>query len=509
MNHIIVVDYGSQYTRLITRRLRALGTFSLIVTPGELDEALEESPAAVVLSGGPSSVYQAEAARLPAKLLGGGPLVLGICYGMQLLAKSLGGQVEPGNVREYGKAVLDRCSGRLFAGVEGEFIAWMSHGDSVKAPPPGFRVTASSADTPVAAMESDDGRLFGLQFHPEVMHTPKGLELLERFVELSRAPRDWTPENVVEALTREVHEKVGDESVLLAISGGVDSSTLGLLLNRALGERLFAVFVDHGLLRLGEAEEVERALTALGVNLTVVDASDRFLRALEGVSDPEQKRKIIGREFIEVFTEQARNLQQEHGEIRYLAQGTLYPDVIESAGGHGAANIKSHHNVGGLPADLRFELLEPFRTLFKDEVREVAAMVGLPPALRDRHPFPGPGLAIRCIGAVTRERLAVLRRVDDIFIGALREFGLYDSTWQALAVLTPLRSVGVMGDGRTYAHTVALRAVSSSDGMTADWTRFPDEFLATVSNRIVNSVAEVNRVVYDITSKPPGTIEWE
>lgn len=509
MNHVIVVDYGSQYTRLITRRLRSLGVFSLIVTPDELVSALEDQPAAVVLSGGPGSVYQSEADGLPPRLLEGGPAVLGICYGMQLLAKGLGGEVEPSDVREYGKSVLNDCSGRLFDGVEGEFVAWMSHGDSVKTPPPGFRITAASRDTPVAAMESHDGRLFGLQFHPEVMHTPKGLEVLERFVELSGADRDWTPENVVSTLTQEVRERVGDERVLLGISGGVDSSTLGLLLNRALGEQLFAVFVDHGLLRMGEAEEVERALRALGVNLTVIDASERFLEALAGVSEPEEKRKIVGREFIEVFTTQARSLQEAHGEIRFLAQGTLYPDVIESAGGHGAANIKSHHNVGGLPADLQFELLEPFRTLFKDEVREVAAMVGLPPALRDRHPFPGPGLAIRCLGEVTPERLEVLRRVDDIFIGALREFGLYDSTWQALAVLTPLRSVGVMGDGRTYANTVALRAVSSADGMTADWTRLPDDFLATVSNRIVNKVGEVNRVVYDITSKPPGTIEWE
>ena len=509
MNHVIVVDYGSQYTRLITRRLRALGAFSLIVTPDELEGALDERPAAVILSGGPGSVYRSELNRLPRRLLDADVSVLGICYGMQLLASTLGGTVEASSVREYGKAELTKCSGRLFEGVEGEFVAWMSHGDSVSTPPPGFSVTASSRDTEVAAMESDDGRYFGLQFHPEVMHTPKGQEVLERFLELSQVDRDWTPENVVSSLTEQVQRQVGDEKVLLAISGGVDSSTLGLLLNRALGDRLFAVFVDHGLLRMGEADEVERALRSLGVNLTVVDASDRFLTALEGVADPEEKRKIIGREFIEVFTREARRLQAQEGDIRFLAQGTLYPDVIESAGGHGAANIKSHHNVGGLPPDLEFELLEPFNTLFKDEVREIAAMLGLPPALRDRHPVPGPGLAIRCLGPVSRERIEVLRRVDDIFVGALREFGLYDSTWQALAVLTPLRSVGVMGDGRTYANTVALRAVSSADGMTADWTRFPDEFLATVSNRIVNSVPEVNRVVYDITSKPPGTIEWE
>ena len=308
----------------------------------------------------------------------------------------------------------------------------------------------------------------------------------------------------------EAQEKVGNEKVLLAISGGVDSSTLGLLLNRAIGKQLFAVFVDHGLLRLGEAEEVEKALKGLGVNLIVVNAEETFLAALKGISDPEEKRKIIGREFIEVFNREAQKLQAEHGKIKFLAQGTLYPDVIESAGGgHGAANIKSHHNVGGLPKDLQFELLEPFRTLFKDEVRSIADHLGMPKHLRDRHPFPGPGLAIRCIGEVNKERLDVLRKVDDIFISALREFNLYGETAQALAVLTPIRSVGVMGDARTYANTVALRAVSSQDYMTADWTRLPHEFLAMVANRIVNSVKEVNRVVYDITSKPPGTIEWE
>jgi GMP synthase (glutamine-hydrolysing) len=333
--------------------------------------------------------------------------------------------------------------------------------------------------------------------------------LLENFLRQTGLKLDWTPENIIETLSREVIEQVGSHKVLLAISGGVDSSTLGLLLNRALGEQLVAVFVDHGLLRLGEAEEVEKALRSLGVNLRVVDAAEKFLQALEGVTDPEEKRKIIGREFIEVFYREAAHLQERLGDIRFLAQGTLYPDVIESAGGHGAANIKSHHNVGGLPKDLKFDLLEPFRSLFKDEVREIADALGMPRHLRDRHPFPGPGLAIRCIGEVTPERLKVLRKVDDIFISALREFNLYNETWQALAVLTPVRSVGVMGDGRTYANMVALRAVSSSDGMTADWTRLPHDFLATVSNRIVNSIPEVNRVVFDITSKPPGTIEWE
>jgi len=507
---IAVVDYGSQYTRLITRRLRELNVYSVIVPhTASLTEIMALQPTGVILSGGPQSVTDAGAPGLPEGLLDADLPILAVCYGMQLVARELGGQVQPSPVREYGKAELAHYDGALFEGVEGEFVAWMSHGDSVAEPPPGFRVCAATTDTPVAAMEAPERRIFGLQFHPEVRHTPKGMALLERFVHVTGTPRTWTPENIVQQMTAEVRRRVGDARVLLGISGGVDSSTLGLLLHRALGDRLVAVFVDHGLLRLGEAEEVERALRDLGVDLRVVDASERFLSALEGVSDPERKRKIIGREFITVFAAEARSAQAEEGSIRYLAQGTLYPDVVESAGGFGAANIKSHHNVGGLPEDLEFELIEPFRTLFKDEVREIAETLGLPRHLRDRHPFPGPGLAIRIIGEVTRERLAVLRRVDDIFISSLREFGLYGDTWQALAVLTPIRSVGVMGDGRTYAHTVALRAVSSVDGMTADWTRLPHEFLATVSNRIVNSVPEVNRVVFDVTSKPPGTIEWE
>jgi GMP synthase (glutamine-hydrolysing) len=510
MSSIVVIDYGSQYTRLITRRLRELQVFSIIEPPSVSVDTLRRHDArGVILSGGPQSVYAPGAPQLPPGLLDTELPVLAICYGMQLLARELGGEVAPSDVREYGKAVLTSYGGTLFDGLEGEFVAWMSHGDSVHAPPPGYTVVATTADTPVAAMEDSAAKRYGLQFHPEVRHTPKGLAVLERFVAATGVDRAWTPEHIIESSVSETRRRVGDERVLLGISGGVDSSTLGLLLHRAIGDRLVAVFVDHGLLRLGEAEEVERALRALGVDLVVVDASERFLSALEGIVDPEEKRKAIGRAFIDVFYAEAARVQDERGSIRYLAQGTLYPDVIESAGGHGAANIKSHHNVGGLPDDLRFELIEPFRTLFKDEVREVAEALGMPKHLRDRHPFPGPGLAIRCLGEVTRERLDVLRRVDDLFISALREFGLYEETWQALAVLTPLRSVGVMGDGRTYAHTVALRAVTSVDGMTADWARLPHEFLATVANRIVNGVAEVNRVVYDITSKPPGTIEWE
>jgi GMP synthase (glutamine-hydrolysing) len=507
---LIVLDYGSQYTRLIARRLRELNVYSVILpSSSSLADIQKHDPAGVILSGGPNSVYDAGAPQLPEGLLESGLPILAICYGMQLVAQQ-GGEVKPGTVREYGKSLLENYKGELFDTIEGDFIAWMSHGDSVAKPPQGFTVTASTNDTPIAAMENVEKKIYCIQFHPEVHHTPKGVTVLENFITQTGLKRDWTSENILEQLSNEAKEKVGNEKVLLAISGGVDSSTLGLLLNRAIGKQLFAVFVDHGLLRLGEAQEVEKALRGLGVNLTVVNAEERFLSALEGISDPEEKRKIIGREFIEVFNREAQKLQAEQGKIKFLGQGTLYPDVIESAGGgHGAANIKSHHNVGGLPKDLQFELLEPFRTLFKDEVRQIAAELGMPKHLRDRHPFPGPGLAIRCIGEVTKERLDVLRKVDDIFISALREFDLYTETAQALAVLTPIRSVGVMGDGRTYANTVALRAVSSQDYMTADWTRLPHDFLATVANRIVNSVKEVNRVVYDITSKPPATIEWE
>lgn len=510
MSSIVVIDYGSQFTRLITRRLRELNVYSVIHMPTTpLADMLKDNPQGIILSGGPASVYAEDAPTLPDGLLDTGLPILAICYGMQLIAKALGGDVQASSVREYGKAELSSYTGAIFDGVEGEFIAWMSHGDSVHTPPDGFKVIASTPDTPVAGIENTEKRITGIQFHPEVRHTPKGTHLLENFIRQTGIATDWTPDNIIDDITKDVRNTVQDKHVLLAISGGVDSSTLGLLLHKAIGKQLVAVFVDHGLLRLGEAEEVEKALRALGVNLIVIDAQERFLSALENVSDPEEKRKIIGREFIEVFNREALRLQAEYGDIEFLGQGTLYPDVIESAGGHGAANIKSHHNVGGLPDDLKFKLIEPFRTLFKDEVRDIARTLGLPDHLTNRHPFPGPGLAIRCIGPVSKERLDVLRKVDDIFISALHEFALYDDTWQALAVLTPIRSVGVMGDGRTYANTVALRAVSSIDGMTADWTRFPHEFLATVSNRIVNSVPEVNRVVYDITSKPPGTIEWE
>jgi len=502
---VVVLDFGSQYTRLIARRLRELRAFSLVL-PGTapLEEVLKHRPQALILSGGPKSVFEKDAPRPDPRLLAQGLPILGICYGMQLMAQAFGGKVERAGRAEYGKALLTRYSGPLFRGLKGEVQVWMSHSDAVTELPPGWRVAAETEENPVAAIEAEGAPLFGVQFHPEVAHTPKGLQILENFLEVAGVSRDWTPEHVLENLLKEVRERVGRERVLLAVSGGVDSSTLALLLARAGVDHL-AVFVDHGLLRLGEREEVEGALRALGVNLLVVEAKDRFLKALKGVEDPEAKRQVIGRAFVEVFSQVAR----ERGPFRFLAQGTLYPDVIESAGGHGAAKIKSHHNVGGLPEDLAFELLEPFRLLFKDEVRELALLLGLPDTIRLRHPFPGPGLAVRILGEVTEEGLAVLRRADDIFINLLKEWGLYEKVAQALAVLTPLRSVGVAGDERRYGHVLALRAVTTEDFMTADWARLPLEFLDEAARRITRRVPEIGRVVYDITSKPPATIEWE
>ena len=502
---VVVLDFGSQYTYLILRRLRELGASAEVLPGGSpWEEIAARHPAAVILSGGPASVHDPDAPRPDPRLLSSGLPVLGICYGMQLLAHLLGGEVARSDRREYGRARLSWYEGPLFRGLSGELEVWMSHSDAVVSPPPGWRAVAGTEECPVAAMASPDGRSFGVQFHPEVAHTPQGKEILANFLDLAGVPCDRTPEAVLAHLVAEVRERVGSDRVLLGVSGGVDSCTLALLLAKA-GVAHLAVFVDHGLLREGEREEVERALRPLGVNLKVVDAGDRFLSALKGITDPEEKRRIIGREFIRVFEEVAR----EEGPFRYLAQGTLYPDVIESAGGHGAARIKSHHNVGALPDRLGFELLEPFRDLFKDEVRDIARLLGLPDTIRLRHPFPGPGLAVRILGEVTAERLRVLRRADAIFIHALREAGLYGTVWQAFPVLIPLRTVGVVGDARRYGYVVALRAVTSVDGMTADWARLPHGFLDEVARRITQRVPEVGRVVYDITSKPPATIEWE
>jgi GMP synthase (glutamine-hydrolysing) len=502
---VVVLDFGSQYTHLIVRRLRELGV-SATVLPGDSpwEEIGAQKPAAVILSGGPASVLDPDAPRPDPRLLSSGLPILGICYGMQLLANLLGGEVIRSGRREYGRSRLDWYEGPLFRGLAGEVEVWMSHSDAVVSPPPGWRAAAGTDDCPVAAMAAPDGKCFGVQFHPEVVHTSHGKEILENFLDLAGVPRDRNPEGILARLVAEVRERVGKDRVLLGVSGGVDSCTLALLLAAAGAEHL-AVFVDHGLLREGEREEVERALRSLGVNLRVVDAKDRFLAVLQGVVDPEEKRRVIGREFVRVFEEVAR----EGGPFRYLAQGTLYPDVIESAGSTGAANIKSHHNVGGLPERLGFELLEPFRDLFKDEVREVARLLGLPEELRLRHPFPGPGLAVRIVGEVTEDRLRVLRRADAVLVRALREAGLYGEVWQAFCVLLPVRAVGVVGDRRHYGYVVALRAVTSVDGMTADWARLPHEFLDEVARRITRQVPEVGRVVLDITSKPPATIEWE
>ena len=502
---VVVLDFGSQYTRLIARRLRELGAFSVIL-PGtaSLKEILAHNPQAVVLSGGPASVQDPSAPRPDPKLFSSGLPILGICYGMQLLAQHFGGEVERGRRREYGKAILTRHEGPLFRGLDGEVQVWMSHSDTVTAPPPGWQVVAETEECPIAAIASPDGRLHGVQFHPEVVHTPQGKRILDNFLALAGVERDWTPAHVLDSLIAEVRERTAGKRVLLGVSGGVDSSALALLLARAGVDHL-AVFVDHGLLRHREREEVEGALRPLGVNLHVVEAKQRFLSALRGVVDPEEKRRRIGHEFVRVFDEVARKF----GPFQFLAQGTLYPDVIESAGGIGAANIKSHHNVGGLPKELGFELLEPFRYLFKDEVRELARLLGLPDRIRLRHPFPGPGLAVRILGEVTEEKLEILRQADAIFIQTLKEHGLYDEVWQAFCVLLSSRSVGVAGDERRYGYVVALRAVTSVDGMTADWAPLPHGFLDEVARRITREVPQVGRVVYDVTSKPPATIEWE
>ncbi len=502
---VVVLDFGSQYSRLITRRIRELNAYSVILPGTAPIEAIrDESPAAIIFSGSPRSVFEPDAPMPDVGVYELGVPILGICYGMQLLAQQFGGEVRDTGTHSYGADELVQHEGVLFAGLTGPLPVWMSHASTVQKLPDGWESIAATKQNAHAAIASPDGRYIGVQFHPEVVHTPGGERMLSNFLDMAGVPRNWTPERNVERLIQNVREQVGNDGVLLGVSGGVDSSALALLLARAEVKHR-AVFVDHGLLRAGEREEVESALRPLGVNLTTVDASDRFFDSLAEVIDPEEKRKIIGREFISVFQEEAEHT----GPFRFLAQGTLYPDVIESAGGEGAANIKSHHNVGGLPKELGFELLEPFRTLFKDEVRDVAQLLGLPDEVRLRHPFPGPGLAIRILGAVTRENVEIVRRADDVFISTLKESGTYYQAWQALAVLTPIRSVGVAGDERRYGHVIALRAVTSVDAMTADWARLPYEVLDRAAQRITREIPEVGRVVYDITSKPPATIEWE
>ncbi len=516
---VLVVDYGAQYAQLIARRVREARVYSEIVPHTmPVEEMLAKRPSAVVLSGGPSSVYADGAPQVDGRLFGTGVPTFGICYGFQAMAQALGGTVEHTGRSEFGGTPLavSGAESALFAGLPDELTVWMSHGDSVSAAPEGFVVTASSPGAHVAAFEHSGKRLAGVQFHPEVMHSEQGQRVLEHFLyDIAGIRPTWTTENVVGEQVARVRAQVGDANVICGLSGGVDSAVAAALVHEAVGDHLTCVFVDHGLLREGEREQVERDyVAATGIRLIVVDARERFLAELAGVVDPETKRKTIGRLFIRVFEDAARSLVEEAGgsgaEVKFLVQGTLYPDVVESGGGTGTANIKSHHNVGGLPDDLQFDLVEPLRTLFKDEVRAVGEALGLPAAMVWRHPFPGPGLAIRIVGAVDADRLAVLRRADAIVREEVTAAGLDRDIWQfPVVLLADVRSVGVQGDGRTYGHPIVLRPVSSEDAMTADWSRLPFDLLARISTRITNEVREVNRVVLDVTSKPPGTIEWE
>ena len=512
-----MVDFGAQYAQLIARRVREARVFSEVIAhTATIEEIKAKNPRAIVLSGGPASVYADGAPQLDPAVFDLGVPVFGICYGFQAMAQALGGTVARTGTSEYGRTEMNVLGGELHSGLSGNQPVWMSHGDAVTAAPAGFEVVATSAGAPVAAFEDRSRGLAGVQYHPEVIHTPHGQQVLSRFLhEFAGIGADWTAANIAESLIEAVREQIGDGYAICGLSGGVDSAVAAALVQRAIGDRLTCVFVDHGLLRAGERAQVQRDfVAATGARLVTVDAQDKFLEALSGVVNPEGKRKIIGREFIRAFEGAVRDLladnDSEDHQIEFLVQGTLYPDVVESGGGSGTANIKSHHNVGGLPADLKFALVEPLRLLFKDEVRAVGRELGLPEEIVARQPFPGPGLGIRIVGEVTADRVDTLRRADLIAREELTSAGLDAQIWQCpVVLLADIRSVGVQGDGRTYGHPIVLRPVSSEDAMTADWTRVPYDVLERISTRITNEVPEVNRVVLDVTSKPPGTIEWE
>jgi GMP synthase (glutamine-hydrolysing) len=511
MKKVLILDFGSQYTQLIARKVRELSVYSEIQPYNYPIQKIlnDETIGAIILSGGPASIYAKDTPHSDQKLFIHGKPILGICYGLQHIAYSLGGEVDPAAQREYGQAdlIFDKNE-PLFRNIKSPTRVWMSHGDHLTNLPPGFKVVGKTKNSPIAAIANPDKKIYGLQFHPEVYHTTHGNEILSNFLyRICDFKGDWTAESFIDSSVKKIRELVRNEKVLLGLSGGVDSSVAALLIHKAIGDRLTCMFIDTGLLRLNEKEEVERVFGEhFQINLISITAGDRFLSKLSGVIDPEVKRKIIGKTFIEVFEQEAKKL----GKFKYLGQGTLYPDVIESVSFKGpSATIKSHHNVGGLPARMNFELIEPLRELFKDEVRAVGKQLGLPGKVLGRHPFPGPGLAVRIIGEITQTRLEMLRQADSIYISELTKAGLYDKIWQAFAVLLPVQSVGVMGDERTYENVLALRAVTSTDGMTADWFEIPHEVLAKISNRIINEVKGINRVVYDVSSKPPATIEWE
>ncbi len=508
MQKIVILDFGSQYTQLIARRVRELNVYSEIL-PYNATGFIDQSVVGVILSGSPCSVRQGDAPQVNLEEIKGKLPLLGICYGAQYIAHNYGGEVAPSNSREYGRAHLSKvvADDELIASISDKSQVWMSHGDTIVKIPEHYKIIASTEDVPVAAYRVQGEQTWGIQFHPEVYHSEEGTELLRHFIiDICGCRAEWTPASYVESSVAQLKEQLGEDKVVLGLSGGVDSSVAAELLHRAIGDRLICIFVDMGLLRGGEFEAVLKSYETMGLNVIGVRAGDKFLGDLQGITDPEQKRKIIGRDFIEVFDAEAHKLK----DIKWLAQGTIYPDVIESVSAGGpSVTIKSHHNVGGLPEKMNLKIVEPLRLLFKDEVRRIGKEMGVPDAILSRHPFPGPGLGIRILGEVTAEKVAILQAADKIFIDGLKEAGLYDDVWQAGVMLLPVQSVGVMGDERTYESCVALRAVSSTDGMTADWVHLPYEFLAKVSNEIINKVRGINRVVYDISSKPPATIEWE